>query len=127
MVRFANIVLAHRTASCSLNLRVGQEWGIFVKLEFIPKVITLLAGAIVSVTTIVNDMDVTYSLELLLATLIIFYIIGIIAKKIIQKVMEGNMFIKRQDAAVENIDVPQRDEDDMESNGNMKPVVGDNE
>lgn len=98
-----------------------------MKLEFIPKFITLLAGAIVSVTTIVNDMDVTYSLELLLATLIIFYIIGIIAKKIIQKVMEGNMFIKRQDAAVENIDVPQRDEDDLESNGNMKPVVGDNE
>ena len=65
-----------------------------MKLEFVPKFITLLAGAIVSIITIVEDMDVTYSLELLLATLIIFYIIGLIAKKIIQKVIEGNMFVK---------------------------------
>lgn len=68
-----------------------------MKLEFIPKVITLLAGAIVCVITIVNDMDTIYSLEILLATLIIFYIIGQIAKKIIQKVIEGNMFVKRHD------------------------------
>ena len=65
-----------------------------MKLEFIPKFITLLAGAIVCIITIVNDMDTVYSLELLLATLLIFYIIGVIAKKIIQKVIEGNMFVK---------------------------------
>ena len=47
-----------------------------MKLEFIPKFIMLLAGAVVSILTIVKEMDVTYSLELLLATLVIFYIIG---------------------------------------------------
>lgn len=52
-----------------------------MKLEFIPKFIMLLAGAIVSIITIVKDMDVTYSLALLLATLVIFYIVGLIAKK----------------------------------------------
>ena len=54
-----------------------------MKAEFIPKVITLLAGAVVCIVAIVKQMDVTYSLEVLLATLIVFYIIGIIAQKII--------------------------------------------
>ena len=57
-----------------------------MKAEFIPKVITLLAGAVVCIVAIVKQMDVTYSLEVLLATLIVFYIIGIIAQKIILKV-----------------------------------------
>lgn len=82
-----------------------------MKLEFVPKFIMLLAGAVVSIITIVNEMDVTYSLELLLATLIIFYIIGLITKKIIQKVMESNMFVKQQteESEMENIDLPTQD------------------
>lgn len=82
-----------------------------MKLEFVPKFIMLLAGAVVSIITIINDMDVTYSLELLLATLIIFYIIGLITKKIIQKVMESNMFVKQQteDSEMEDIDIPTQD------------------
>lgn len=79
-----------------------------MKLEFIPKFIMLLAGAVVSIIMIINDTDVTYSLELLLATLIIFYIIGLITKKIIQKVMESNMFVKQQEeeSEMEDIDLP---------------------
>lgn len=83
-----------------------------MKLEFIPKFITLLAGAIVSIITIVEDMDVTYSLELLLATLIIFYIIGLIAKKIIQKVIEGNMFVKNTER--EKNELPAQNDDSKE-------------
>lgn len=91
-----------------------------MKLEFIPKFITLLAGAIVSIITIVEDMDVTYSLELLLATLIIFYIIGLIAKKIIQKVIEGNMFVKntegeKNEPPVENDESKEETESKQES------------
>lgn len=37
-----------------------------MKAEFIPKVITLLAGAVVCIVAIVKQMDVTYSLEVLL-------------------------------------------------------------
>lgn len=82
-----------------------------MKLEFIPKFITLLAGSVVCIITIVNDMEVVYSLELLLATLVIFYIIGLIAKKIIQKVLEGNMFVKNNttESTIQNIELPQQD------------------
>jgi len=80
-----------------------------MKLEFIPKFITLLAGSVVCIITIVNDMEVVYSLELLLATLVIFYIIGLIAKKVIQKVLEGNMFVKNTESTMQNIDFPQQD------------------
>ena len=83
-----------------------------MKLEFVPKFITLLAGAIVSIITIVEDMDVTYSLELLLATLIIFYIIGFISKKIIQKVIEGNMFVKNTEG--EKNELPAQNDDSKE-------------
>lgn len=67
-----------------------------MKTEFIPKVITLLAGAVVCITSIIRHMDVTYSLEILLATLIIFYILGVIAQKIIEKVESSNNFIRRK-------------------------------
>ena len=46
------------------------------------------------IVAIVKQMDVTYSLEVLLATLIVFYIIGIIAQKIILKVEQSNRFIR---------------------------------
>ncbi len=72
-----------------------------MKTEFIPKVITLFAGAVVCIICIVKDMEVTYSLELLLLTLIIFYIIGCIAKKIIEHVMESNSVMRRKLAAAE--------------------------
>lgn len=65
-----------------------------MKTEYIPKVITLLAGAVVCIISIVRHMDTTYSLEILLAALIIFYIIGCITRRIIEKVMTSNRFIK---------------------------------
>lgn len=86
-----------------------------MKLEFVPKFITLLAGAVVCVITIAKDMDVTYSLELLLATLIIFYIIGLIAKKIIQKVIDGNMFVKQQQNEMNNLNIPESADTNGES------------
>ena len=67
----------------------------------------LLAGAVVCIITIVKDMDVTYSLALLLGVLVIFYIIGLIAKKIIQKVVDGNMFKRQQEQKDENVELPE--------------------
>lgn len=66
-----------------------------MKTEFIPKIITLLAGAVVCIVCIVRDIDTLYSLEALLVTLIIFYIIGCIAKRIIGRVKDINTFMKR--------------------------------
>jgi hypothetical protein len=41
-------------------------------------------------------MDTTYSLEVLLAVLIIFYLIGCLARWIIEKVMVSNRFMKEK-------------------------------
>ncbi len=65
-----------------------------MKTEYIPKVITLLAGAVVCIVSIVRHMDTTYSLEILLVALIIFYIIGCLARHIIERVMVSNRFVK---------------------------------
>lgn len=95
-----------------------------MKIEFIPKFIMLLAGAVVCIITIVKDMDTTYSLELLLGTLIVFYIIGLIAQKIIQKAVDGNMFVKQSEKKAESIDIPDEEEKkeqdsiEEETNGN---------
>lgn len=67
-----------------------------MKTEFIPKFITLLAGAIVCIICIVKHMDTTYSLEILLATLVLFYLIGCLAKWIIEKVIISNRFTKEK-------------------------------
>lgn len=68
-----------------------------MKIEFIPKFVALLAGAIVSVITIVKDMDATYSLGLLFGSILVFYIVGIIAQKVIQKVISGNRYVRVED------------------------------
>ncbi len=60
--------------------------------RYIPAVTTLSAGAIVSIFCIIKKVDVLYSLKLLLAMLIVFYIIGLIAKKIIGRVEEEANF-----------------------------------
>ena len=67
-----------------------------VKTEYIPKFIMLLAGAIVCIVSIVKHMDTTYSLEILLAVLIVFYLIGVLARLIIEKVMVSNRFLKEK-------------------------------
>lgn len=66
-----------------------------MKTEYIPKVVTLLAGAIVCILSIVHKMDVTYSLKILLAVLVVFYIIGCIARIIIDKTIAGNAVVKQ--------------------------------
>lgn len=87
-----------------------------MKTEFIPKFVMLLAGAIVCIISIVRDMDVTYSLEVLLATLIIFYLIGCIAKKIIEKVKTSNRFIRQQrDEEIQEAQEQLKSEEDVES------------
>lgn len=79
--------------------------GCIMKTEYIPKIITLLAGAVVCIISIIKGMDTTYSLEILLAVLIIFYIIGCIVKKVIELVLTSNRFMK------ETPDSPEETED----------------
>ena len=90
-----------------------------MKTEYIPKVITLLAGAVVCIVSIVRHMDTTYSLEILLAALIIFYIIGCITRRIIEKVMTSNRFIKEVTDETEK--VQDGSEDTGEASGSCWP------
>ena len=59
-----------------------------MKIRYIPAGVTLLAGAVVCLICLMNNYDVTYSLEVLLVTLIIFACIGFKAQKIIMNVMQ---------------------------------------
>lgn len=97
-----------------------------MKLDFIPKFIMLLAGAVVAVMAIIKDLDTTWGLELLLGTLILFYIIGLIAKKVIQMTVEGNMFVKRREPSMQlgNIDIQDADLHDIPGNGAGAPGSG---
>lgn len=60
-----------------------------MQTRYIPAIVTLSAGAVVSITCIANKMDKLLSLEILLGVLIVFYILGIIAKAIISNVLNS--------------------------------------
>ena len=89
-----------------------------MKTEYIPKVITLLAGAVVCIISIVRHMDTTYSLEILLAALIIFYIIGCITRRIIEKVMTSNRVIKEVPDETEKVQDGSEDTGDADDGEN---------
>lgn len=89
-----------------------------MKTEYISKVITLLAGAVVCIISIVRHMDTTYSLEILLAALIIFYIIGCITRQIIEKVMTSNRFIKEVTDETEKVQDGSEDTGDADDGEN---------
>ncbi len=56
--------------------------------RYIPAFITLIAGAITCIIDIYRKAELLPSLKRLLLVLIIFYIIGIISRAIIRKVLE---------------------------------------
>lgn len=87
-----------------------------MKTEFIPKVITLLAGAVISIVCIITDVEVTRSLEFLLATLILFYIIGCLVRRLIERVLISNSVLKKEidKESEENIDAKQKEQSDSE-------------
>jgi hypothetical protein len=73
-----------------------------MKERYIAPAIMLVAGAITSILNIVNGIEFLKGLERLLIVLIIFYIIGKIAAKVIKKVT--NMAKKSSDEE-ENIQI----------------------
>ncbi|MBQ8246777.1 MAG: hypothetical protein IJZ42_06565 [Lachnospiraceae bacterium] len=53
------------------------------KIRLLPAFVTLLAGAITSITLYILNVETYFMLLVLLAVLIIFYVLGVIAMKII--------------------------------------------
>lgn len=61
-----------------------------MKTRFIPALVTLIAAACVSIVNIIKKTEPGLGLEILLVTIIVFYIVGLIAKAIINKTIAKN-------------------------------------
>ncbi len=75
-----------------------------MQIRYIPATTTLLAGAITCIISILNKFDVLYSLKVLLTVLIIFYILGVIAQKIIFAVMKSGAKVNNMEEETDNND-----------------------
>lgn len=89
-----------------------------MKTRYIPAVTMLSAGAVVSITSIIKQWDVLYSLKLLLGVLIVFYIIGLIAKAMITRTLEKDG--RPPEEYVEETDT-ESEEGQETDEGNKKP------
>lgn len=86
--------------------------------RYIPAFITLIAGAITCIIDIYRKADLLSSLKRLLLVLIIFYIIGLVSRAIIRKVLEFEPKTSEEDEneKIENSEEESEDnsEDDSE-------------
>lgn len=91
-----------------------------MKLEFIPKFIMLIAGAVVSVITIAKNYEPVYSLELLFGTLVIFYLLGLIVKWIVQKTLANSAPVQQMSVNQKSkvTEIPERKEEKMSEQEN---------
>ncbi len=55
------------------------------ELKYVPSIIALSTALIISIIVLINGVDITTSLVLILATLIGFYIVGIILRFLLLK------------------------------------------
>lgn len=58
-----------------------------MQLRYIPSIVVLLAAAITSIINIMNHIELYTGLKRLLFVIIIFYIIGLIARTLLMKVI----------------------------------------
>jgi hypothetical protein len=58
-----------------------------MQVRYIPAFIVLIAAAITSIINIVNNVNLLIGLKRLLIVIIIFYIMGLIARTVINKVI----------------------------------------
>lgn len=58
-----------------------------MRTKYIPAITMLTAGAIVCILNIVQRRNVLEGLKILLAVLIIFYVIGLLARKLIDRIL----------------------------------------
>ena len=91
-----------------------------MRIRYIPALITLLAGAITCIIDIYRRAELLPSLKRLLLVLIIFYIIGLIARPIFRNVLEAKSNTSDEDEE-ENTEV-----DSENSAANISNINPDN-
>lgn len=93
-------------------------------LKFLPQLVMLTAGAVTCIITMVKRFEILASLEVLLGVLVGFYIVGLIAQKIIMKTIEEpEQQNTEEEREVENIETGKDSgdgEEDLE--GTVKAV-----
>lgn len=82
------------------------------KIRLLPAFVTLLAGAITSITLFVLNVEMHIMLLILLAVLLVFYVLGVVAMKMI---MDCPSKAKEEPAAEEN-------EESSEEEGSVQNV-----
>ncbi len=58
-----------------------------MKTKYIPAITTLFAAFVICIVTILNDYDALTMMKLLLAVIVVFYILGIIIRIIMNKIL----------------------------------------
>ena len=66
--------------------------------HYLPALIMLIAGAITSILNIINKVELVTSLKRLLVVLIIFYILGLITRAIVEKTLEERHKIEEENS-----------------------------
>ncbi len=94
-----------------------------MKTRYIPAVTMLSAGAVISIISIIKKWDVLYSLKLLLGILILFYILGLIAKALIVRTLEKDGRVPEE----YNEDGEKSDEAGAEEGTNAENATGEAE
>lgn len=79
----------------------------------IPLVTMLTAGAATSLICIIKGYDTLYSLKLLLGVLLCFYLIGLVAKKLLTKVMKD----PEEEETAEEEEKGEEEEQEEQENG----------
>lgn len=89
-----------------------------MRTRYIPAGVMLLAGAVTCIISIVQKQEVVAALKTLLIVLILFYIIGFIAKFFIEKILKDFTGKETQNAE-ENLD---GEDSDTDGNNNLDDV-----
>lgn len=87
-----------------------------MQMRFFPAITMLLAGAVTCIISIIMKFDVLYSLKTLLIVLISFFIIGLIAQKIIMAVMKSSRKVNNNEEEIEDLKEKEIEEDSVIQN-----------
>jgi len=86
-----------------------------MKIHNLPSIIALVAGLFVCIITLLYQYPIDQALWILAIVMIIFYLLGLVLRKILNKTFEEHSI------SDENDDISDSDSDpDSEGNGNLK-------
>jgi len=88
-----------------------------MKTRFIPALITLIAAACVSIRNVITKVEPKEGLKVLLITIIVFYIVGLIAKSVITRSLTDQVDEAIDDVSdeLQALDTPDTDDNSDEN------------